>query len=222
MENAGKTIPDYLSAYAGHPGLSLALAHSSAGGENYERLEFLGDRVLSLVVADILYERFPDETEGDMAKRHTALVQGTTLAQVARNLGLAEFIQMSSAEREAGGAENDNILADVMESVIAFLYKELGLVEVKRLISFHFGALVDEMTAPPQDPKTALQEWAQARSLGLPKYEMVGQSGPDHAPEFEIEVTIKGYPSARAVGSSKREAQKRAAQDLFERLSDGQ
>lgn len=218
MSKTSKTIPDYLHEYKGHPDLTLALAHSSAGGENYERLEFLGDRVLSLVIADILYERFPDETEGDMAKRHTALVQGVTLARVARDLGLAQFISMSSAERDAGGTDNDNILADVMESVIAFLYRELGLTEVKRLIALHFGALIDEMHAPPQDPKTALQEWAQARSLGLPKYELIGQSGPDHAPEFEIEVTIKGYPSARAIGASKREAQKRAALELFERL----
>jgi ribonuclease-3 len=196
--------------------LARAVRHSSLGTENYERLEFLGDRVVGLVIADLIFKMFPNDSEGDMAKRHTALVQGETLAMIAHRVGLDAYVQLSEAEAAAGGRENDNILADVMESVIAAIYLEQGLEKAQDFIQEAFGEDLETRKEPPQDAKTCLQEWSQARGLGLPEYNVVGQDGPDHAPIFTVEVAIKGYGSAQAVGANKRVAQKLAAQNLLE------
>ena len=201
--------------------LQRALTHSSTGAaRNYERLEFLGDRVVGLVIAHILWESFPKEAEGDLAKRHAALVQGKTLARIARRIELGGAMQLSAAERAAGGAENDNILADGLESVIGALYVDGGLAVCEKVIRDLLGDSILVMKRPPQDPKTALQEWAQARGLPLPEYEMSGRSGPDHAPDFEIRVTVQGYPPASAKGASRRKAEKEAAGILLAHLQE--
>jgi len=192
--------------------LERALTHSSTGAEkNYERLEFLGDRVIGLVIAHILWETFPDEAEGDLAKRHAALVQGETLAQLARLVELGDAMQISGAERLSGGAENDNILADGLESVLGAMFIDGGLENCERVIKKLWADILHIMKSPPQDSKTALQEWAQARGLGLPDYKVVSKEGPDHAPVFEISVTIEGYPSKSMKGTSRRKAEKEAA-----------
>lgn len=205
--------------------LEKALTHASAGGseagDNYERLEFLGDRVLGLVMAHILYEAFPDEPEGHLAKRHAALVQGQTLAEIARELDLGPVIHLSEAERLAGGAENDNILADIVEAIIGALYLDGGLAPCAKLIRALWGDRVNILQSPPRDPKTALQEWAQGRGLPLPLYEELSRTGPDHAPEFEIQVTVEGFAPARAKGASRRATEKQAAAELLERLEKG-
>lgn len=199
--------------------LRAALTHSSAGADrNYERLEFLGDRVLGLVMAQILYETFRDESEGDLAKRHAALVQGKMLAQVARRIGLGAILVLSDAERAAGGAENDNILADSLEAVIGALYLDAGLEACQKVIRDLWGDDILVMAQPPQDPKTALQEWAQARGLPLPVYDMVGKEGPDHAPLFDVRVAVEGFEPVTAQGSSRRAAEKDAAAILLARL----
>lgn len=201
--------------------LEKALTHSSAGGAyNYERLEFLGDRVVGLALAHTLFKTFPDENEGDMAKRHAALVQGKTLAKIAREIGLGQIMQLSEAERTAGGENNDNILADGLEALIGAMYLDGGLPACRDAIEKLWGDRVKVMKRPPQDPKTALQEWAQARSLALPGYELVGRSGPDHAPIFEIRVKVGDFPPWAAKGTSRRAAEKLAAAMLLAHLEE--
>lgn len=201
--------------------LRWALTHSSAGEKyNYERLEFLGDRVLGLVMAHLLFETYPNEREGDLAKRHAALVQGKALAIVADRIGLGDIMFLSDSEKASGGAQNRNILADGMEGIIGALYLDAGLDECFRIIKDLWDDLLETMVHPPQDPKTALQEWAQARGLPLPAYELVGREGPDHAPVFEIQVTVEGYPGWTAAGASRRKAEKIAAGMLLAHLQE--
>lgn len=201
--------------------IGRALTHASTGAaRNYERLEFLGDRVLGLVVAHILWETFPEESEGDLAKRHAALVQGKMLAEVARAIALGDYMILSESERAGGGAENENILADGLESILGAMYLDGGLEVCEDFIRRKWGNSIHTMTEPPQDPKTALQEWAQARGLPLPVYELADREGPDHAPVFRISVTVEGYPPAIASGSSRRKAEKEAAEMLLALLKD--
>ncbi len=196
--------------------LRVALTHSSTGEtENYERLEFLGDRVLGLVIASVLYENFPNEKEGDLAKRLAALVQGQTLAHLSVRISLGDYINFSDAERDSGGAENEHILADVYESVIGALYLDGGFEPCSRLIKTQWQDILYTMKKPPQHPKTAIQEWAQGQGLPLPNYDIVGQHGPDHAPVFEVRLRVKGYDAVHATGKSRAEAEKQAAESFM-------
>ncbi len=196
--------------------LRVALTHSSTNTSfNYERLEFLGDRVLGLVIAALLFEKFPDEKEGDLAKRISALVQGETLAKLATKISLGDFIFFSDAEATAGGAENAHILADVFESVIGAIYLEGGLKPCQDLIALKWGDVLYTMKKPPQHPKTAIQEWAQGQSLPLPEYIVSNQSGPDHAPIFEVKLCVRGYDPVLSTGKSRAEAEKNAAQKFM-------
>ena len=204
--------------------LLTALTHSSSNvkaGRNYERLEFLGDRVLGLVIAELLYKRFPNETEGDLAKRLAALVQGAFLAEIAKEMDLGAYIVFSDSEAQAGGADNDNILADVFESVIGALYLDSGFEACQRLIERLWGERLEVMKTPPAHPKTALQEWAQSQGLGLPSYTIVEQSGPDHAPFFDVELSVEGYGPVVAQGRSRQAAEKQAAADFLQKLKSG-
>ena len=201
--------------------LETALTHSSTGARyNYERLEFLGDRVLGLVVSETLYKKFPNEPEGHLAKRLSALVQGEFLAKISREMDLGQYIQFSDSEAASGGAENDNILADVFESMIGALYLDSNYETCRNLIQKLWGDHFDTMKSPPQHPKTRLQEWAQSQNLPLPKYQITNQSGPDHAPVFEITLTIEGYDSITVEGPSRQESEKRAAATFIEKYSD--
>ena len=197
---------------------TLALTHSSAGEDNYERLEFLGDRVLSLVIADTLYKAFPNETEGDLARRHTALVNGDILAQMGRKINLGDHIEFSESEKLAGGAENNNILCDVVESVIGAIFLDQGFDTAQDFIINLFGDDVLKIKEPPIDPKTALQEYTQSKALGLPLYTVLKTDGPDHAPIFTIEVSVDTIGKAEATAASKREAQKQAAEKLLRKI----
>ena len=202
--------------------LKTALTHSSVGGpRNYERLEFLGDRVLGLVIAELLYKRFPHEQEGDLAKRLAALVQGDFLAQIAREIDLGIFIEFSEAEAQSGGQENANILADVFESMIGALYLDAGYEHCEALIQKLWGERLEQMVKPPLHPKTRLQEWAQGKGLPLPEYRIMTQDGPDHAPVFEIALKVKGYEIFFAQGKSRQIAEKAAAEGFWERLPAG-
>ena len=195
--------------------LETALTHSSTGEEySYERLEFLGDRVLGLVIASLLFRDFPNEKEGDMAKRLAYLVQGQTLADLSSRLSLADFIIFSEAEAAAGGAENEHILADVFEAIIGALYLDAGLEPCRILIETHWADVLHTMKKPPQHPKTALQEWAQGEGLQLPIYDIIGQDGPDHAPVFKIRLSVSGHDEVIATGRSRAEAEKNAAQEF--------
>ncbi len=197
--------------------LHTALTHSSTGKDkNYERLEFLGDRVLGLVIARLLFEKFPNENEGDLAKRLAFLVQGKTLAQLSSQISLGDYILLSDAERGAGGAKNDHILADVFEAVIGAIYLDGGIEPCYALIKMQWENILEAMEKPPMHPKTAIQEWAQAHGLPLPVYEIIGQSGPDHAPIFDVKLTVKGYPPVSARGKSRAQAEKLAAGKFME------
>jgi ribonuclease III len=185
----------------------------------YERLEFLGDRVLGLVIADLLWRRFDSEPEGHLTRRLTHLVRGETLARVAKTIGLRDHLVLSRAEQAAGAAANPGILADVLEALIAAIYLDGGFDAASDFVCRFWQPLIDEMEGPPRDPKTALQEWAQARGLALPSYELVGTSGPDHALRFTVAAKVAGRDGATATASSKRIAEARAAERLLERLA---
>lgn len=198
--------------------LREALTHSSVKKkENYERLEFLGDRVLGLVIAELLYKRFPQESEGDLARRLASLVQGATVAMLAGQIFLADFIVLSDSERDSGGAEKENILADVFEALIGAVYLDGGLPPCRDLITRQWSGVLDSMIRPPQHPKTQVQEWAQGRALPLPAYEVLEQSGPDHAPVFEVEIRVEGFKPLRAQGRTRQEAEKEAANKFIEK-----
>lgn len=198
-----------------------ALTHpSSTGGAgeeapNYERLEFLGDRVLGLILADILLRRHEGEREGALARRHADLVRRETLAEVARNIELGAHIRFSKGERAAGGPENAAILSDCCEAVIAALYLDGGLETAARFIETQWAQLLAEAGEPPVDAKTELQEWAQERGLPLPVYRTVSSTGPAHNPTFSVEVSVEGLPSIAASGGSKQAAEKAAAELLL-------
>lgn len=221
MSGQDETLVEILGYQFQDPSILMeALTHASASGEkvsarNNERLEFLGDRVLGLVVADILFERYPDESEGGLAKRHAALVSGKTLALVGRDINIGSYISFSDSEKNAGGAENNKLLANAMEAVIGALYLDGHIAPCRNFIEKHWSARIDEMQQAPVDSKSALQEWAQGRALPVPRYEMVGRSGPDHDPVFEISVTIKGYDPVTAKGTSRRKAEKSAAEKML-------
>jgi ribonuclease III len=193
----------------------------SAPRGGYERLEFLGDRVLGLVIADSLWRRFADEPEGHLTQRLTHLVRRDSLARVAATIGLDRHLLLSPAEAAAGTARNPGILADVLEAVIAAIYLDGGFSAACAFIERWWEPLIGEMEAPPRDPKTTLQEWAQARGLPLPDYQLIATSGPDHAPHFTVAVRVAGMEEASATASSKRAAETGAAALLIERLNDG-
>ena len=211
-------------SFAKHELLDEALTHASATrkrGRGYERLEFLGDRVLGLVIAHALLEKFPKEREGDIAKRHARLVSREALVHVAQAIRLGDHIKLSKGEAEAGSRGSEAVLADVAEAVIAALYLDGGLEIARRFIGVQWQKLMDVDTAPPRDAKTRLQEWAQARGLGLPSYTELSARGPAHAPERTIEVRLPGHDPASGVGRSKREAEQTAARALLARLEAG-
>jgi len=202
--------------------LEEALTHASAaagpngsGAPDYERMEFLGDRVLNLVIAQHLLKRYPEEKVGQLARRHAALVREEALADVAKRAGIGEFIRLSMGEELSGGRNNPALVADCCEAVIAALYLDGGFPAAERFIAKFWAQLLNQTPRPPKDPKTALQEWAQSRGLPLPNYSTVAQNGPDHDPTFTIRVQVKGYPAATATGRSKRLAEQIAAQFLL-------
>lgn len=203
-----------------NPGyMEQALTHSSkVGAANYERIEFLGDRVLNLVMAHTLFEQFPGESEGNLAKRHSALVQGRMLAAIGISVNIHDFVILSEAERQSGGADNENIISDAMEALLGAIFLDGGLEAVRPVIIRLWDKYILAHNELPQDSKTELQEWVQARGLPLPEYIISGRTGPDHAPEFEVEVRVKGHDPVKANGSSRRQAEKEAAKIMIARL----
>ena len=197
--------------------LTRALTHSSlknSGNDaSYERLEFLGDRVLGLIIAELLIDEFPDSAEGKLAPRLASLVSGRTLADVARNLGLAKFILMTDGEAAAGTNERDSVLADCCEAIIGSVYRDGGLNAATTLVRRYWIPLLVEVE--PRVSKTELQEWVQGRGLPLPRYTVVDQQGPAHAPEFTIELKIATEDPILATGTSKQAAEQAAAAEML-------
>ncbi|MDE0049533.1 MAG: ribonuclease III [Rhodospirillales bacterium] len=201
--------------------LARALRHPSAGsqGGSNQRLEFLGDRVLGMVVAAMLYEAFPHEAEGALSQRYAALVRREALADVARALSLGPQLAMGRGEVEGGGRDNPANLADACEAVIGALYIDGGLGAAERFIRRRWAPAMAADPEPPRDAKTRLQEWTQARALGLPAYRTLSASGPAHAPLFEVEADVPGLGRAVATGASKRAAEQGAAGALLAQIA---
>ncbi len=201
--------------------LDEALTHPSFQGEAgrrrqcNERMEFLGDRVLGLVIADLLFDEFRREEVGALARRHAALVRREALVQVADELGLAACIRLSRGEEEAGGRNNPGLLGDACEAVIAAIYLDGGFDIAQEVVRRLWRPLVARDTSPPKDAKTMLQEWVQGQGLPLPLYVETDRSGPPHAPVFRVEVTIQGFAPVTASGSSKRVAERAAAETML-------
>ena len=196
--------------------LERALTHrSAANGNDNERLEFLGDRVLGLAVAEMLLDKYPRENEGAIGRRFAELVRAETLTRIGRAVGIDGALDHAASEA------NDSAVADATEAVIAALYLDGGFPAAAHFIAAHWSPLIRSSDAPPRDAKTALQEWSQARGLGLPKYLDIAREGPDHEPLFTVEVTVAGHAPAHAQGSNKRAAAQEAAALLLAQLETG-
>jgi ribonuclease III len=209
--------------------LDQALTHSSAshlaavrqgGGGSYERLEFLGDRILGLIIAEMVLAAYPDEAEGALARRHAELVRKETLAAVAGEIDLARYVRLPLIE-EPAARRNPGLLADVCEAVIAALYLDGGFDVARKFIVHHWTARMAAALAPPKDPKTALQEWAQGRGRKLPTYRLLKAEGPSHHPVFTVAVEVDGLTEQTASGASKRQAEAAAASLLLQFIEKG-
>lgn len=199
--------------------LKQALTHPSAsiGKATYQRLEFLGDRVLGLIVADMVYDAFPQADEGELSRRLALMVRRETCAAVARDAGLGDYIRLGGGEAQAGGRGRAAILADVCEAVIGALYLDGGVEAARGFVAMHWGPRIREAAPRLKDAKTDLQEWAHAKGLETPTYSEVMRSGPDHEPVFTIAVNIPGLAPAEATGGSKRTAEQAAAEAMLRR-----
>lgn len=195
-----------------------ALTHGSQAAANYERLEFLGDRVLGLVVAEWLFERYPNEPEGALSRRLNALVTGAVCAEVAREIGVVPHLRLGKQAREDGAHDSDNVLGDVMEALIGALYLDAGIDAARAFIRKAWASHIDAHTEAPRHPKSALQEWAAANNRKPPEYLVIDRSGPNHAPRFRVRVSIGKLADAEAEGTSKGAAETAAAAVLLEKL----
>lgn len=199
------------SALDRQPELKATFPHGN------ERLEFLGDRVLSLAMADLLLKRFPHEREGILARRYSALVQAATLAEIAEAIGLGAELTLGDSEKSSEGVR-PTILADAMEAVLGAVFLDAGFDAASATVERLWGERLSSGMSAPRDPKTSLQEWAQARRLPLPAYREIGREGPAHAPVFVIDVSVKGHEPGKGRAGSKREAERLAAAALLQRL----
>jgi ribonuclease-3 len=196
-----------------------ALTHGSHGDDDYERLEFLGDRVLGLVTADWLYRHYKNEPEGKLSRRLNAIVARETCADVARDIGVAPYVRLGKQARDDGAIESDNVLGDVLEALIGALWIDGGLEPARAFILNAWEERVTGQHQAPKHPKSALQEWAAAHGFRPPVYELEGRSGPHHAPRFTVRVQVPGKESASAEGASKQEAETAAAAALMDKLA---
>lgn len=219
-----QSIDEWLAEALGHRPRDAALfrralTHPSTGDADYQRLEFLGDRVLGLAVATRLYERHPDEPEGQMNRRLAASVSRACCAAVGRDIGLQGRVRLGKQARDDGAAASDNVLGDVLEALIGALYLDAGFEVARAFVDRAWRARLEAMDRAPEHPKSALQEWAAAQGLPSPSYRVIERSGPDHCLRFLVRAEIAGRASAEADGSSKQEAETAAARNLLERLT---
>lgn len=201
--------------------LEQALTHRSFGGQHNERLEFLGDAIVNLVVAEALFAQFPATREGDLTRMRAALIRGQTLAEIARELQLGEFLRLGSGEMKSGGHRRESILADALEAIIGAIYLDGGIDACRDRVLAWFGARLQQV-APGEankDPKTRLQEWLQARSRALPAYSLRATLGEAHNQQFEIDCRVPSVTeSFSGSGGSRRAAEQAAAQAALDYL----
>jgi len=196
-----------------------AFTHPSFGKDNYQRLEFLGDRVLGLIMAEWLEERFPKEPEGQLSHRFTMLVSRASCGEVGVDAGIPAQLRLGKQAREDGAARSENVVGDVVEALIGALYLDGGLDPARRFVRQLWAPLVEGQGSAPRHPKSLLHEWAEGHGRSTPLYEVVDRSGPSHAPRFTVKVALKGLGDAQGVGSSKQEAETEAAAALLAKIS---
>ncbi len=192
--------------------------HGLDASDSYERLEFLGDAVLELIISDRLYDQFPDADEGQLTKARSSLVRGKVLAGVARRLGLGEILKVGQGVESSGGRDQDSVLAATFEAVIAAVYLDQGLEAVREFVCRNLAAeLADiaKLGAPPENPKSQLQELLQGHGLPPPTYRSAGREGPDHSPMFRVEAVVSNRVIGRGEGGRKSDAEKAAAEDAL-------
>lgn len=204
--------------------LARALTHLSApaaGGpdrtQSYQRLEFLGDRVLGVVIADMIYQGFPQASEGELSMRLAKLVRRETCAAVAAEWDVGPHVAMGQGEARAGGRKKEAILADICEAIIGAAYLDAGFATAHEVVARSWRPRMDADISPERDAKTAVQEWAQARGLSAPRYVELARSGPAHAPHFVMQVVLEGYEPESGEATSKRAAEQAAAQTFLAR-----
>jgi len=202
--------------------LEEALTHRSIGSGNNERLEFLGDSVLSMVISARLFELHPQASEGDLTKMRARLVRGTTLAEIAGNLGLGRQVMMDTGVMKSGGFRNASILADSFEAVLGAIFLDGGYPACRTVILDQFSPLIESLPSVDQlkDPKTRLQEWLQARARPLPVYELEFEEGAAHAKTFYVSCTLEDSMRSEANGSSRSAAEQAAAVKILEQLQE--
>lgn len=197
-----------------------ALTHGSASADHYERLEFLGDRVLGLVIGAWLYRLHPTEPEGKLSARLNQLVSREVCADIAREIGLQEHMILGKQARDDGARDSINVLGDMLEALIGALFLDAGLDKAGAFVCNIWSSRVEQAAHAPKHPKSELQEWAASHKRKPPEYALVDRSGPAHAPVFTVSVSIRNVGEAQATGSSKQEAEKEAARLLLEQLND--
>lgn len=215
-----ESVADWIAQATGHRPNDLALferalTHGSHGGPDYERLEFLGDRVLGLVVARWLYESYPDEPEGKLSHRLNALVTREVCAEVAREIGVPSRLRLGKQAIDDGVFKSDNVLGDIVEALIGAIFLDAGLETAQAFIRAAWQDRVTRLSAPPKHPKAALQEWTAAHKRRPPEYRIVSMTGPDHARRFTVSVSVNGLGEATGTGLSKQEAETEAAKALL-------
>lgn len=201
--------------------LVRAMTHASVSAPtrpDNERLEFLGDRVLGLVIAEAVSEADRDADEGKLAPRFNALVRREMCAEVARSIDLGEALRLGRSEMKSGGRKKDALLANAMEALIAAVYLDAGFDAARAMVLRVWGDRVSNVKADARDPKTTLQEWAQAKGAAPPDYVEIARQGPDHAPQFTIEARLESGERASAMAGSKRQAEQDAARQLLKAL----
>lgn len=220
MSSLATWLAEVLETAPGNVDLYVpALTHPSFGPDNYQRLEFLGDRVLGLAMAEWLSELFPNEKEGPLSHRFTVLVSGRTCAAVGRAIGVKPWLRLGKQARDDGGHESDNILGDVVEALLGAAYLDLGLDVARNFVRRNWEQHIGGNQDAPRHPKSLLHEWAEANRRKSPVYSVIERTGPDHAPRFTIMVSVGSAGEATASGGSRQEAETAAAAALLKMLS---
>jgi ribonuclease-3 len=201
--------------------LQLALTHRSSPGDNNERLEFLGDAVLDFVISEVVFRTHPLAPEGDLSRLRASLVNDASLAELAAQIGLGEHLHLGGGERKSGGHRRDSILADALEAIFGAVYLDAGFDAARRVIEQAYGERLQEFpdVAELRDPKTRLQEWLQARQMGLPDYALLQVSGKAHQQTFAVSCTASGATTS-GQGSTRRNAEQQAAEAMLSRLKE--
>ena len=203
--------------------LIRALTHRSASGTNNERLEFLGDAVLDFVISDAVFKRRPDANEGDLSKLRASLVKDTSLAKLAADLGIGEHLVLGSGERKTGGHRRESILADALEAIFGAVFLDSGFAAAAEIIERVFAQRLEDLPDAEdlRDAKTRLQEWLQARQMGLPEYDLAEVTGKAHKQTFEVSCSVTGVPgSTSGSGTTRRNAEQESAEKMLQVLTD--